>query len=149
MSWASAPRGEEVTHAVHVGRPVEELWELVRSPRGVAIWLGRGARIPDAPGGRYRTREGVTGQLLSEDPGAYLRLTRREPDVDHHTVVDLAVLAEGHRSVLRCREWGIRSPEERSRRRAAWFVNVERLLAPEGPAPRRRLLRPWRPSSRW
>jgi hypothetical protein len=55
--------------------PALQVWELMLSPRGLPVWLGRIGRLRLAKGARYRTREGASGELRSYEPGGHLRLS--------------------------------------------------------------------------
>ena len=80
-----------------VGAPAADVWELLVSERGTAIWLGAGARLGD-PGDRFEAADGTTGEIRSLRPLDRVRLTWRPPDWDHDSTVQVAIADKGDRT---------------------------------------------------
>ncbi|UUU34036.1 SRPBCC domain-containing protein [Streptomyces sp. CA-210063] len=91
------------------------VWEFISGSRGVALWLGAGARFAPEPGAPYETDAGVTGEVRGYRPGDRMRVTYGD------TTLQVAVSAAGGgRSVLVFHQERMASPEERERQRAHW-----------------------------
>lgn len=100
--------------------PVDEVWALLTSPEGVALWLGRGAELGRTKGDRYTTADGTTGEIRSFHEHSRLRLTWRPAGWDHDTTVQVTVQAQNDRTVLRFHQEWLAVPEERARQRDHW-----------------------------
>jgi hypothetical protein len=49
-----------VSKTIH--RPVDEVWDFITSPAGVAVWLGEGVTLLSEQGAGYETITGVQGE---------------------------------------------------------------------------------------
>ncbi|MEV8094036.1 SRPBCC domain-containing protein [Kitasatospora sp. NPDC085879] len=107
--------------------PPEELWRLVTSPEGTALWLGEGAHPLGGPGTGYATADGTTGEVRSHHPGSRLRLTWRPPGRAADTVLQLTVSPVPRGAVLRFHQEWLVDAEERERQRAHWAAVIGAL----------------------
>ncbi|MCU7822754.1 SRPBCC family protein [Kitasatospora sp. DSM 101779] len=107
--------------------PPEELWRLVTSARGTALWLGEGVHPLGGPGTRYGTADGTTGEVRSHRPGSRLRLTRRPPGRAGDTVLQVTVSPAPHGAVLRFHQERLADAAERERQRAHWAAVIDAL----------------------
>jgi uncharacterized protein YndB with AHSA1/START domain len=108
--------------------PLEQVWDFVVSPEGLATWLGPGARLGTAKGTAYRTDEGTAGELRSLRTGDRVRLTWRPADWTHDTTVQVTVRpnGEGRTRLTFHQEW-LADAEERERQRAHWQAVMARV----------------------
>jgi uncharacterized protein YndB with AHSA1/START domain len=109
--------------------PVERVWGLLTSPDGVRLWLGEGARLGTAKGDRYETADGTIGELRSFHEHDRVRLTWRPVSWDHDTTVQVAVRAEGDRTMLRFHQEWLAGPQERERQRDHWRAVMDKVVA--------------------
>ena len=113
-----------------VDRPVEEVWDFLTSPDGVAIWLGEGVTVLPERGEGYRTAAGVRGETRSLRELERVRLTWRPPGWTHDTTLQLTVRATGPgRTSLRVHQERLADAAEREQQRRHWQGVVARLVA--------------------
>ena len=98
--------------------PLEEVWDAVISPEGVAVWLGAGALLED--GASYETDDGTVGAVRSLRANNRVRLTWQPVDWSHDSTVQVAVSASSGGTVLRFHQERLASAAERERQRAHW-----------------------------
>ncbi|SDI62735.1 Uncharacterized conserved protein YndB, AHSA1/START domain [Actinokineospora alba] len=103
-----------------VPHPVARVWDFIASPEGTAVWLGPDAELKPEKGFRYETATGVAGEVRSFHEHDRIRLTWRPADWDHDSTVQVAVTANGDRTVLRFHQEWLADAEERERQRAYW-----------------------------
>jgi len=108
--------------------PVATVWSLLTSPRGIALWLGSGARL-GGPGERYETAAGTTGEIRSLHDRDRVRLTWRPEGWDHDTTVQVTVTDAGDgRTVLRFHQEWLAGADERERQREHWQAVMARVV---------------------
>jgi len=107
-------------------RSVDEAWQIVAGPEGLARWLGTDA-LPTDPGSAYETPDGTTGQIRSYRPGDRLRLTWRPQDWDHDSTVQVAVSATGRKAVVRFHQERLANEPERNHMRDHWRAALDAL----------------------
>lgn len=100
--------------------PIEAVWELLTSPEGIAIWLGDGVASIGGKGDRYETTSGTKGEIRSNRPHDRMRLTWRPADWDHDTTMQVAVVAQAGRTLLRFHQEWLADADERERQRSHW-----------------------------
>lgn len=66
--------GWEIGVSKTVPHPIEQVWDLLVSDEGAALWLGPGARVPDVAGETWNGSE-ASGQLRSRRPNDRIRTT--------------------------------------------------------------------------
>ncbi|WP_431774529.1 SRPBCC family protein [Streptomyces cucumeris] len=114
--------------------PPEAVWRFITGPEGLALWLGRGARIRPERGSAYRTDEGVTGEVRGYQEGTRLRLTHRPAAAERETTVQITVTAQGAGCVLRFHQERLSGTRERAEQRDHWravMAEVAGVLLPE------------------
>jgi uncharacterized protein YndB with AHSA1/START domain len=112
-----------------VPHPVEHVWRLLTSRRGLRLWLGE-TELGSHKGDRYRTTDGTVGELRSFHENNRLRLTWRPPDWDHDTTVQVALTARGEtRTVLRFHQEWLADAEEREQQRDHWRAVMDEVVA--------------------
>jgi uncharacterized protein YndB with AHSA1/START domain len=125
------PRRGEVGHTRDAGweigvsrtihRPVDEVWDFITSPEGVAVWLGEGVTVLPEPGADYETATGVRGETRSFRALDRVRLTWQPPDWSHDTTLQLAVRRVGAgRTTLVVHQERLVDASERERQRSHW-----------------------------
>jgi uncharacterized protein YndB with AHSA1/START domain len=107
--------------------PVERVWQLLTAPEGVRLWLGEGAEMGEK-GARYVTADGTTGEIRSFHEQDRVRLTWRPATWDHDTTVQVAVRAQGERTMLRFHQEWLSGPEERERQRDHWRTVMTKIV---------------------
>lgn len=107
--------------------PLDEVWELLISERGIDLWLGKGVDLPREKGGAYRTADGTVGELRGYRPHDRIRLTWRPLDWTHDSTVQVALSAKGDKTVLRFHQERLAGPEERERQRQHWQRVIEQV----------------------
>ncbi|MET9311287.1 SRPBCC domain-containing protein [Kribbella sp. NPDC003505] len=98
--------------------PLDDVWDAVVSPEGVAVWLGAGALLED--GASYETDDGTVGVVRSLRANNRVRLTWQPVDWSHDSTVQVAVSSSGGRTVLRFHQERLASAAERERQRTHW-----------------------------
>lgn len=104
--------------------PPDIVWDHLTDPAGPARWLGPGTTLTFAPGARYRTDAGVTGEIRGYRPGERIRLTYGPT-----TVQVTLTPAAGHRTRVRFHQERMSSAAQREQQRAHWQQVMEELAA--------------------
>lgn len=106
----------------------DEVWELLTSPRGLALWLGPGARIGTERGEPWRSDDGAHGEVRSHHQGERIRLTCRPPGWAHDTTVQVVLVpASDGRTSLRFHQERLADAGERARQREHWRSVMDRM----------------------
>ncbi|MFI9155287.1 SRPBCC domain-containing protein [Streptomyces sp. NPDC053367] len=108
--------GWEIGVSRTLPHPPSVVWEAVSGPDGLARWLGPGAAPAPERGARYRTADGVEGEVRGYRAGERVRVTRGSTTVQ----VTVSPAAGGTKAVLRFHEEHLSSADERESRRAHW-----------------------------
>ncbi|HEX3732271.1 MAG TPA: SRPBCC domain-containing protein [Mycobacteriales bacterium] len=109
-----------------------DVWHLLISRDGLALWLGPGAELSPERGGSYATATGVTGEIRSFHDGSRIRLTWRPSDWKHDTTLQVTVSASGSGTLLRFHQERLASSAEREAQRIHWQSVVDALAAALG-----------------
>jgi len=107
--------------------PAPRVWELLLSPRGLAVWLGRTGRLRLEKGARYRTREGASGELRSLTPGGHLRLSWQPPGWAKPSVIQLRLLSKAGRTAVHFHQEKLPDAKAREEMRARWKKSLEQI----------------------
>ena len=107
--------------------PIDTVWALLASQRGLAIWLGEGVRLEGRPGETYTTSDGTTGDIRSFHPRNRIRITWQPVDWDHDSTVQVAVSAAGERTRMTLHQERLADADERERQRAHWKRVADQL----------------------
>jgi uncharacterized protein YndB with AHSA1/START domain len=112
-----------------IDRPVDELWDFITSPAGLAIWLGDGVTTLDERGETYETTSGTQGEMRSFRERDRIRLTWQPLDWSHDTTLQLAVRSVGAgRSMLVVHQERLADAAEREQQRSHWRGVVAKLV---------------------
>ncbi|MDX3517498.1 SRPBCC domain-containing protein [Streptomyces scabiei] len=127
MSARSTGLTKDAGWQVGVSRTLRQspatVWEFISGPRGLALWLGAGARLSPERGTGYETDAGARGEVRGYRPGDRIRVTYGD------TTVQVAVSAAGGgRSVLVFHQERMAGPEERERQRAHWRRVMQQVV---------------------
>src|SRR5215207_10427491 len=87
--------GWEVGVSRTVPHALDEVWRLLTSDEGLALWLGEGARLDPVRGSRYATADGTEGEVRGYREGNRIRLTWRPPGWSHDSTLQVAVTPGG------------------------------------------------------
>ena len=113
-----------------VDRPVDEVWEFVTSPAGVAIWLGEDVTVVPERGAGYETSAGIKGETRGYRELDRIRLTWQPPDWTHDTTLQLTVSkAGGGKSRLVIHQERLADAAEREQQRNHWQGVMNALAA--------------------
>lgn len=108
--------GVQMTVPVSAG----EAWDLLMEGPGLGVWLGTADGIEFRKGERYRTLEGVSGEVRSVIPGDRVRLTWISPALAHPSTLQVTVVPSGGKASVRFHQERLSNLEERERMRAHW-----------------------------
>jgi uncharacterized protein YndB with AHSA1/START domain len=121
--------GWEIGVSRTLARPAAEVWDLLTSARGSALWLGPGLEWPAARGTAYELDDGTVGEVRSFRPLERLRLTWQPPDWDHGSTVQIAIVDNGDRTRVTFHQERLADAAERERQRAHWSAAMDRVEA--------------------
>ena len=121
--------GWEIGVSKKVPYPVEQVWDLLVSDEGAALWLGPGARVPESTGETW-TGEVAAGRLRGRRPNERVRTTCTRATGGPETTVQFTVSpAPGGGTTLRFHQERLSGPEEREQRRDDGRGVIERVEA--------------------
>lgn len=106
---------------------VEEVWDLLVSPAGLAAWLGDGVTLPLERGATYRTRAGTVGEVRSARPEDRIRLTWQPAGRRAPAILQVAVVAAPGGCSVRFHAERLDDAGERERMRARLRAAIDRL----------------------
>ncbi|SPF03058.1 activator of Hsp90 ATPase 1 family protein [Streptomyces sp. MA5143a] len=98
--------GWEIGVSRTLAQPPDTVWEFISGPRGLALWLGAGARLTPERGAPYTTDAGIGGEVRGYRPRERIRVTYGD------TTVQVTVSA---------------AAGERERRREHWRRVLDRV----------------------
>ncbi|CAN5921063.1 SRPBCC domain-containing protein [soil metagenome] len=108
----------------------EQVWDLLTSSQGLAVWLGPGAQVSTERGSPWQANDGTRGEVRSHHAGDRIRLTYQPPGWDHDTTVQVALVpASDGRTGLRFHQERLADAEERVRQRNHWRGVMDRIEA--------------------
>ena len=106
----------------------DRAWDLLTERPGRDIWLGMADGLEFRKGERYRTTEGVWGEVRVAVPGQRIRLTWCSPDLARPSILQVTVVPSGGKASVRFQQEQLSSLEERERMQAHWRDALEGLL---------------------
>ncbi len=115
-----------------VDAELEDVWALLLSRSGLAIWLGDDVATPVEVGQEYRTADGVRGEIRSLRPLDRIRLTWRPADRPDHATVQIALTEAASGCTIRFHTERLVDGDERERMRTHWKTvagQIEAALA--------------------
>ena len=124
--------GVQMTLPVSTG----EAWDVMMEGPGRDVWLGTADDIEFRKGERYRTSEGVSGEVRSIVPGERVRLTWDSPELAHPSTLQVTIVPSGEKASVRFHQERLSSLEERERMREHWRDVLKELSQCIGPARR-------------
>ena len=98
----------------------DDLWRFLTSPEGLALWLGEGVSLTPVTGSRYVTDGGTTGEVRSFHELNRIRITWWPKGWDHESTVQVAMRADGGRTLLRFHQERLADADERAKQREHW-----------------------------
>lgn len=113
-----------------VPHALDDVWATLVSPAGLALWLGPGATLGEAPGDPWSSTDGARGELRSLRPGDRVRVLHRPPGRDADTIVQVVLRpAAGGGTSVRVHQERLADADEREAMRAHWAAVHDRLRA--------------------
>ncbi|MYV41521.1 SRPBCC domain-containing protein [Streptomyces sp. SID1328] len=103
--------------------PAAVVWDFIKSPEGIALWLGPGAILTPERGTSYRTTDGVAGEVRGYRPPDRIRVTHGSTTVQ----VTVTPAAGRARAILRFHQEHLESAEGREQRRAHWRHVIDQV----------------------
>ena len=104
-----------------VDHPIEHVWEFLRSPRGLALWLARGVHVPQDRGAQIAAPDGSVGETRGYRELDRIRLTWQPPDWDHESTIQVVLRrAEAGRTSIRFHQERLADARERGQQREHW-----------------------------
>lgn len=100
--------------------PVEAAWRLVADAPGRDLWLGGVDGLEFRRGEKYRTADGVWGEVRSAVPGQRVRLTWGSPELEQQSTLQVTLVASGAKTSVRFHQEGLSNLEERESMRSHW-----------------------------
>ena len=110
---------------------LEDAWQRVTSPQGLALWLGAGADLTFAKGETCRLADGTQVTVRVFKPLSHLRFGWQPPGWERPSVIQVHVIPSGQKTVIAFHQEHLPGPRERETRRAhfkAALSALERLL---------------------
>ncbi len=102
--------------------PQKKAWEML-TKTGRDLWLGKTSNIKFKKGFRYKTREGVTGEIRTIVPGEKLRLTWQPKNWPKASTVQIYLLCHRNRpkkTMIHFHQEKLASGQVRSQMRRHW-----------------------------
>jgi uncharacterized protein YndB with AHSA1/START domain len=103
---------------------VDDVWALLRSPEGTAIWLGGPADLAPGP---YRLDDGTEGEVRADAPGSHIRLTWRPPGAAAPSTIQVRVTEAASGATIAFHHERLADADERERMRRRWVDVIDRL----------------------
>jgi uncharacterized protein YndB with AHSA1/START domain len=127
--------GWEVGASRTLNASVKKMWDLLLSPTGLAMWVGRG--LPSLPdiGDAYVTADGTRGELRSLRPLDRVRLTWQPPDRDLPATLQVALVGSPSGCSVRFHLEQLADADDRERMRAHLRAVLDQLEARVGRRP--------------
>ena len=98
---------------------LEDAWQRVISPRGLALWLGAGADLTFAKGETCRLVDGTRVIVRVFKPLSHLRFSWQPPGWERTSVIQVRVIPTGEeKTVIAFHQEHLPGPRERETRRA-------------------------------
>jgi uncharacterized protein YndB with AHSA1/START domain len=108
---------------------VRAIWDLLVSPTGLAVWLGRGlASLPEV-GASYTLADGTSGELRSLRPLDRIRLSWQPPGRERPATVQVALVGSPKGCSVRFHAEHLADAEDRERMREHWRAVLDELAA--------------------
>jgi uncharacterized protein YndB with AHSA1/START domain len=107
----------------------ERLWELLVSPRGIALWLGDVQDLKMEKGAVYHMKDGTKGEVRVYQPNSHWRITRHPPDAGYPgpSTIQVRVLDAKGKAVIAFHEEQLPSQTERQSRKTFYLEVIDRI----------------------
>ncbi|GIP24676.1 SRPBCC domain-containing protein [Paenibacillus sp. J22TS3] len=110
--------------------PVQEAWALIASPEGMEIWLGGIDQELDLhPGSKYRTDEGITGEVRVVNELVNLRMTWKKEAWSHPSILQIRTISKGENTTISFHQEKLPGMEAREEMKHRWEDVLVRLGA--------------------
>ncbi|MEV6287901.1 SRPBCC domain-containing protein [Kribbella sp. NPDC051770] len=129
MTGKTKDAGWQIGVSKTIDRPVDEVWDFVTSPAGVAIWLGESVTLLNEKGTGYETKDGTRGELRSFREHTRVRLTWQPATWSHETTLQLSVApTAAGKARLVVHQERLANAAEREQQRTHWQRVVNQLV---------------------
>lgn len=108
---------------------LDDVWDHLMSPRGLATWLGAGVDTPLEVGQSYRTADGTRGEIRSLRPRDRIRLTWQPAERADPATVQVAVTRAASGCTIRFHTERLDDADERERMRSHWRAIADAIEA--------------------
>ncbi len=107
--------------------PLEDAWQRITSPQGLALWLGEGADLTLAKGETCRLADGTQVAVRVFTPLSHVRLAWQPPGWERPSVIQARVIPRGEKTVIAFHQEHLPGPREREIRRAHFQAALSAL----------------------
>ena len=105
----------------------EFAWDLLVAGPGRDIWLGEAGPFELRQGEKYRTAEGIWGEVRTVAPGQRVRLTWSHPELSQPSTLQVTLVASGKKTSVRFHQERLSSLDEREGMRRHWREVLRKL----------------------
>ncbi len=110
-----------VTATKSLACDVKELWKLLLSKKGQAVWLKPYSTLKILPGVQFETIDGFFGEIRTIAENRRLRMYWQDADWEKHTVVEIQIVGRpGKKSILVFNHTGITDTRTKETLRLRW-----------------------------
>lgn len=102
-------------------------WELITSPEGRSIWLGRISKISFVEGYEYQTEEGTSGKIGTVVSGNRLRLSWKPKRWRKSSNIQIRINPSGKKSAISVHHDRLESAERREEMKKYWREVLRRF----------------------
>lgn len=127
MSMASRPVGRtrDVGWQIGVSRtldhPIDQVWDFLRSARGVELWLASGVTVSPERGAQIDAPDGSVGETRGYRELDRIRLSWQPADWDHESTIQVVLRPAGvGRTSVRFHQERLADADEREQQREHW-----------------------------
>ncbi len=104
-------------------------WSLLLSPQGLRIWLGSISSLDVTRGARFRTEDGIRGEVRTVTSGQRFRMTWQPAGWSEPSTLQVTVIPAGGGATIAFHQEKLPDEEAREQMRARWQQVLDRLQA--------------------
>ncbi|SEB54330.1 SRPBCC domain-containing protein [Paenibacillus sp. GP183] len=106
----------------------EKAWQLILSQEGLQIWLGDLSSLPLQKGEKYRTREGVSGEMRVVKPKEQLRMTLQNENWTRPSTCQIRLIpTSSGKTTISFHQENLNSAAEREEMKLHWEEVLQRF----------------------
>jgi uncharacterized protein YndB with AHSA1/START domain len=108
--------------------PSSDVWDLLMSPKGSQLWLGKNRLKNFDEGKKYSTSEGTTGEFRVNKPYHHIRLTWKLKDWERPSVLQVRVIpVSSKKSTISFHQEKLKNQKVREQMRAHWKEVLKKI----------------------